>query len=179
MVKHRHHKTPKHMGGTNDPSNLIDLTIEEHAEAHRQLFEQYGNWQDELAWKTLSGQISNAEAIKTAQRLANLGDSNPTKRPEVREKMRLARVGRKLSETHKARIRAKSIFITENNPGKNPSIETRKKMAKSHKGWTNNPKGNKENLPSMKDTIWITNGVVRKKIHKTAEIPNGYKRGMK
>lgn len=34
-MKHRHHKVPRHMGGTDDPDNLVLLTIEEHAEAHR------------------------------------------------------------------------------------------------------------------------------------------------
>ena len=29
------------MGGTNDPSNLVELTVEEHAEAHRVLWEKY------------------------------------------------------------------------------------------------------------------------------------------
>ena len=38
-IYHKHHIIPKHMGGTDDPSNLIELTIEEHAEAHRKLFE--------------------------------------------------------------------------------------------------------------------------------------------
>jgi len=33
-MKHKHHIVPKHMGGSDDPSNLIELTIEEHAEAH-------------------------------------------------------------------------------------------------------------------------------------------------
>ena len=41
-MKHKHHIIPKHMGGTNDPSNLIELTVEEHAEAHKLLWEQYG-----------------------------------------------------------------------------------------------------------------------------------------
>ena len=34
MVYHKHHIIPKHIGGTDDPSNLVDLTIEEHAEAN-------------------------------------------------------------------------------------------------------------------------------------------------
>jgi endo-1,4-beta-D-glucanase Y len=70
-MKHKHHIIPKHAGGTDDPSNLVELTIEEHAEAHRILFEQYGRWQDEIAWKTLSGQITQAEAIKESQKNAN------------------------------------------------------------------------------------------------------------
>jgi hypothetical protein len=43
------------MGGSDERSNLIELTIEEHAEAHRKLYEEYHNWQDEIAWKALSG----------------------------------------------------------------------------------------------------------------------------
>ena len=54
---HTHHIIPKHMNGTNDPSNLIELTIEEHAEAHKKLWEQYGQWEDYYAWQGLSGII--------------------------------------------------------------------------------------------------------------------------
>ena len=76
------------MGGTDDASNLIELTIEEHAEAHRKLWEEHGKWQDEIAWKTLSGQISRAEAIKLIQ-------SRP-KSEETKQKMRKPK-----SESHK------------------------------------------------------------------------------
>ena len=53
-LTHKHHIIPKHMGGTDDPSNIIELTVEGHAEAHRNLFEEYGNWQDYAAWQGLS-----------------------------------------------------------------------------------------------------------------------------
>ena len=39
MIYHNHHIIPKHMGGSYDPSNLVRLTIEEHAEAHKTLYE--------------------------------------------------------------------------------------------------------------------------------------------
>ena len=58
---HKHHIVPKHMGGTDDSSNLILLTVEEHAEAHQKLFEEYGRKQDELAWKGLLGLIDKEE----------------------------------------------------------------------------------------------------------------------
>jgi len=61
-VLHKHHIIPKHMGGTDDPSNLIELTVEEHAEAHRKLWEEYGNEYDKIAWLSLTNQIDNAEA---------------------------------------------------------------------------------------------------------------------
>jgi hypothetical protein len=58
---HKHHIIPKHMGGTDEPSNLVLLTVEDHAEAHRKLFEQYGKKQDELAWKGLLGLIDKED----------------------------------------------------------------------------------------------------------------------
>ena len=73
---HKHHVIPKHMGGSDDPSNLIELTVEEHAEAHKKLFEQYGRWQDEVAWKTLSGQIPSAEINHIIAVIRNTGKNN-------------------------------------------------------------------------------------------------------
>lgn len=75
-IYHKHHILPRHVGGTDDPSNLVLLTIEEHAEAHRLLYESHGRWQDRVAWLTLSKQITCAEAIKMAQSLANKGENN-------------------------------------------------------------------------------------------------------
>jgi hypothetical protein len=64
---HKHHIIPKHMGGTDDPENLVELTIEEHAEAHRKLFEEHGHWQDYIAWQGLAGLISKEELIRRIQ----------------------------------------------------------------------------------------------------------------
>ena len=75
-IYHKHHIIPRHAGGTNEKSNLIKLTIEEHAEAHRILYEKYGRWQDEVAWKSLSKQINCAEATKLSQSLSNKGKNN-------------------------------------------------------------------------------------------------------
>ena len=54
QVLHKHHIIPRHDGGTDNPSNLIELTLGEHANAHKKLFEQYGRQEDFLAWKGLS-----------------------------------------------------------------------------------------------------------------------------
>jgi len=62
-MKHKHHIIPRHMGGSDDPSNLIELTVEEHAEAHRKLWEQYGNIKDYCAWKGLEGTIGKNQSI--------------------------------------------------------------------------------------------------------------------
>ena len=75
------------MGGTDDPSNLVELTVEEHAEAHRLLYEQHGNWQDKIAWQALSGRIGQEEILRMKQGMANKGRKRS---PETLEKMRKA-----------------------------------------------------------------------------------------
>lgn len=63
QVLHKHHIIPRHAGGTDDPDNLVFLTIEEHAEAHRILYERYQRKEDYLAWKGLSGLIGKDEML--------------------------------------------------------------------------------------------------------------------
>jgi len=114
-IYHNHHIIPKHVfkseklrktiteeqfeKGVDHPENLIKLTIPEHAEAHRLLYEEYGRWQDELAWKFLSRQIIINEAgnigyhywLENGGReelsLRSKGDKNVSKLPEVRNKI--------------------------------------------------------------------------------------------
>ena len=52
------------MGGNDEPENIIELTIEEHAEAHKVLFEKYGHWEDKLAWQGLANMITKEELVK-------------------------------------------------------------------------------------------------------------------
>jgi hypothetical protein len=61
---HKHHIIPKYLGGSNDPSNIILLTVEEHANAHKELWEKYGNWRDKLAWMGLAKIIPKEEHIR-------------------------------------------------------------------------------------------------------------------
>ena len=58
------------MGGSDDASNLIELSVEEHAEAHRILYETYGKEEDLLAWCGLSGIVPKKEIVKN---LCSLG----------------------------------------------------------------------------------------------------------
>ena len=65
---HWHHIVPRHAGGTDDPENLIRVTVEGHAELHFARYLQYGEMGDWLAAYSLSGQISHAEATAEARR---------------------------------------------------------------------------------------------------------------
>jgi len=75
-MKHKHHIIPRHAGGTDNSDNIIELSIEEHAEAHRQLFLEHGRWQDEIAWKTLAGMIDGQEAHRQKQILGGAMSDN-------------------------------------------------------------------------------------------------------
>src|SRR4051812_14269327 len=100
---HRHHIIPRHMGGIDDPSNIQVLTIADHAEAHRKLYEQHGFWQDKLAWLGLSGAISKQEAARIArseaQKLRWARPGERDKQAAYRRKIGLSNKGKKLHRT--------------------------------------------------------------------------------
>ena len=62
-MKHTHHIIPKHMGGTDDPSNLYECSVEEHAELHLALYLEHGNWQDYIAALSLAGIMDREELV--------------------------------------------------------------------------------------------------------------------
>lgn len=70
---HKHHIIPKHAGGTNDPSNIIEVTVAEHAELHFALYLEYGHWQDWLAANGLAGLIDREDMLKQTVSLAHKG----------------------------------------------------------------------------------------------------------
>ena len=117
-MKHLHHIIPKHMGGTDDPSNIIELTVEEHAEAHRVLYEQHGKIQDKLAWLGLSKMIDGKEIISTLLK--------QPKSSEHREKISKALKGRDASWA-KGNKHAKVL------KGRPKTEEHKKNLSISHK----------------------------------------------
>lgn len=87
-IYHMHHIVPRHAGGTDDPSNLVRLTVEEHAEAHRKLYEQYGREQDRIAWLGLSKRINKEEARILAVKASNTGRKQTEEHKRKRESSR-------------------------------------------------------------------------------------------
>lgn len=61
------------MNGKDIPSNLIKVNIAMHAFLHKCLWEEHGNMYDYVAWRCLSGQITNQEANILASKIANTG----------------------------------------------------------------------------------------------------------
>lgn len=73
------------MGGTDDPDNLIELSVEEHAEAHKKLYEEHGKEEDKLAWMGLAGMIGKEEIIRRQLSLASKKGNTGRKRPDLAE----------------------------------------------------------------------------------------------
>jgi hypothetical protein len=96
--KERHHIVPKCMGGTDDKSNLVELTAREHYIIHRILHELFPDnhgllkgyvamtrlRQDQRDIKITSREY---EYLRIEFSIRNTGDLNPAKRPEVRKKI--------------------------------------------------------------------------------------------
>jgi hypothetical protein len=128
IIMHRHHIIPKHMGGTDDVSNIVELSVEDHAEAHRKLYEQHGHWEDELAYKALSGQIGKEEIILERQREGG----RRVKSDEEKAKLSKSLTGRKLSAEHRANI-------SKGGMGRQVTAETRAKLSEANTGYKHTP----------------------------------------
>lgn len=133
-LKHKHHIIPKHAGGSDHPDNLVELTVSEHAEAHKVLYEKYNRWQDKIAWQTLSGQIGLDDAIQEARGAANRGRKRT---PEQIEKIKAGvkrRNDRLMSDPEKwAEINAKR---SKSHKGKVKSDEHKANWSAARKGHT-------------------------------------------
>ena len=143
IYTHIHHIIPKHMGGSDDPDNLIELTVEEHAEAHKKLYEKYGNYKDKIAWLALSGQISSQEATRKIQSKTM---KNRVYTEEIRKNMSKGQKGKKypnrkgkcsgennnfygMSHTEEYKKRKSKLM-----KGRKLSEETKQKMSESKRG---------------------------------------------
>ena len=126
---HIHHIKPKHMGGSDDPSNLIERTVAQHAEDHRLLFVKYGHWQDEVAWKGLAGLITHEEAARLASQNANLGKKHTEKTKKKQSEKKKGKGNHMFgkSGTMLGKTGEKSHMT-----GKKLSEETKKKMSLAH-----------------------------------------------
>lgn len=112
------------MGGTDDIENLVKLTIEEHAEAHRKLYEEHGKQQDYIAWQSLLGQMENEERQEKLSRIGGLNNMGKPKTDEHKAKIAETITGTVLAEDTKESI---SKSMKGNTNSQNHSSEEYKK----------------------------------------------------
>jgi hypothetical protein len=131
-MKHLHHIIPKHMGGTDDVANLVELTVEEHAETHRVLYEQHGKQEDFMAWHMLKGQMGKDEALFMARSIGGKKPMSEESKAKLRESCRL-RTERQRANGVLEKANAKR---SQSHKGKKKSAEHLDNWAASRKGHT-------------------------------------------
>ncbi len=125
-MKHKHHIIPRYMGGGDEPSNIIEVTIEEHAELHLDLYLKYGNWQD---WRAFNGLMGVKDEMYEAHSVAMMGSNNPMfglrgdQHPGY---------GHGHTDRHREWSRKR---MTHNNPNQDPAV--RKKISDARSGVAN------------------------------------------
>ena len=103
-MRHKHHIIPRHAGGTDDPSNIVELTISEHADAHWLLWSEYKSPFDKLAAQCLDGMIGKEDIIRQAHIANGKTRKGIPKSEETKKKMSLAKKGIPKSEEHKRKL---------------------------------------------------------------------------
>lgn len=224
--KHTHHIIPRHAGGTDEPENLVELTVEEHANAHLKLYEETNNPNDWCAYRLLSGmgerqfEIAslggkivgkrNAESghmsaisklsgvnfkhvdnekfknwyernLQTMKEKRNNAFMDPEKRKEI-TKMGGAAQGKINAESgHCNRIAIETAKIRsekmKNRIIINDGVHTRLIHPEERDQFPNWKDGRL--VGNTANTIWITNGIKKRRIKQTEEIPDGWWRGCK
>ena len=167
------------MGGTDDPKNLIELSIEEHAMAHMKLYEQYGKKEDLGAYYLLTGQTE--ESNKICKSLG--GKAQGKKNTETGHIQKI----QKLSDPVTAGKKGGSATIASGKGAFGDPIQRLESCRKGGKaqGKINSESGHLKKLSRMtleenKRTlgmIWVTDGAQNKMLKKTDPIPERFRRG--
>tara|TARA_Y100001960_G_scaffold281336_1_gene314857 strand:+ start:1585 stop:2130 length:546 start_codon:yes stop_codon:yes gene_type:complete len=171
IYTHKHHIIPRHAGGSDDPSNIKELTIEEHAEAHKKLFFIYGRWEDEVAWLGLSRQIGKEEIIRRS--ITHKGKDNGMygKKHTDETKAHLSKVRKGRKWTKRKRESSKGKQVGEKNSfwgkkhtqetkdnirqqalGRKHTEEAKKKMSEAKKGSKQTEEHKKKRIEAYKAT---------------------------
>jgi hypothetical protein len=178
-MKHIHHIIPRHMGGTDDPKNLIELTRKEHAQAHLKLYEQYGKLEDLGAYYLLSGQTDEAAKISST-----LGGKVQGK---INSKNGHMKRIQKLSDCSTAGKKGgKATMLSGKGAFGDPvqRLESCKKGGKVQ-GKINAESGHLKKIAQMSieenkrnlGMKWITDGTTNRMIRKNEEVPTGFRKG--
>lgn len=124
---HSHHLIPRHMGGTDEESNLVHgLSITRHAMFHFANWQLWGSRWDYIAWKTLSGQISSEEfSFEMKSAAGKKGSAVTNERYREEKKIWCAKSGRNQPREVKIANGKKVAEWLKNNPEE--SIKARKK----------------------------------------------------
>lgn len=203
--KHKHHIIPKHMGGTDDKNNIVELLVSDHAVAHLKLYYTHEKYEDLCAYYMLSGKIE-----KFRSQLGHLGgtacqqkrkeqglnayglEPNSKKAKEISSKGGKIQGARNAASGHMNKIKTKESL---SKAGKAAALKNKirgvgsffnkdehvKAAAKGGRiqGLANAASGHLKRISKLskknKGQFWITDGIKNKMTK--SEIPNGWRKG--
>ena len=161
--REQHHVIPRCLGGTDDKSNLVELTAREHFIVHKLLCEIYPNEHKLVyAYWMMSRNVSNSK-YKRDYSVSNRDYEQAKKL--FSEVSSIRQKGQKLSEEHKQKLRIAAKTRKTRAPIKH-STETKQKLSSLWKGTTR----------SLEDRKKISDGQRGKK-HKIIKCPHCFKEG--
>lgn len=185
ITKHKHHIIPKHMGGSDDEDNLILLTIEEHIQAHWDLYQKYGKLEDLGAYYLLKGDSRGHAICSRLGGMKNKESGHMRRISLLRTKEERIRIGKKSSEVCRKKqlnsffdpeLRLKAATKGGEVQGKNNAESGHlKKIANDY--WSKVKSGQ----IITKKRIWISCSDLKisKQILENEEIPEGFHKGRK
>jgi hypothetical protein len=126
------------MGGTDEEDNLILLSIEDHAEAHRKLYEKYGLQEDKVAWLGLSKQIGKEEMFRLRSSIGGKKKKPPRTeqhRQKISDSLKGRNVGGVERHTEGTKQRISKKMSGKNHPfyGKEVPVERKNQISDSMK----------------------------------------------
>lgn len=130
-----HHITPKHEGGTDDPSNLVKLPRKLHQEVHYRRWLVYKNISDLYAFQILGGNLSDEELTQIYEDQVNRCKRDKDKLTESRLKSDKWKQSHQ-TEEYRQKKREQSILLNRlkkiNSPESSKLISERKKSVRNY-----------------------------------------------
>ena len=129
----RHHIVPKCLGGSNDCTNIVELTPEEHYVCHQLLCKIYpAVYKLKLGLKAML--MSNKGQVRREAALGqSLAQSGKKASPETKAKMSTTRKGRPAHNKDGSVSAETKRKISESSKGRIPSAESTRKNSESNK----------------------------------------------
>ena len=134
---HKHHIMPKHMGGSDNPDNLITLSVKEHAVAHAKLYLKHGNLKDYIAYKGLRKQMGKEEIFIETSKIGGLNNKGKPKTKEHRANISKSNKGQSShwlqGDIQKKKENSSKAMKNNTNSKNHNSPEYRKKQSEAMK----------------------------------------------
>jgi hypothetical protein len=138
-MRHKHHIIPKHRRGSNDPSNIVEVSLTQHAMFHYCEWKLHNKRADYIAWKRLVGNLSDEELVHQKLIMAGeiggrkvkelcLGIFSLTKEQRREHSKKAGKIGgakggsskseKKINASRKNLLKASQVFIENDTPEK-------------------------------------------------------------